>query len=135
MEDSSRPIILKNILGPHCNYDTLDWKPFRKGIEIVRIYGTPYQGPSAALLRYGTGAELPHHSHTGYEHILVLAGSQVDGNGHHAQGTLIINQPGSGHSVLVEHGCIVLAIWEHPVVFSNLELERKTAAPAAPIAE
>jgi anti-sigma factor ChrR (cupin superfamily) len=120
VEDLSQPIILENIFGPNCNYDALDWQPFRAGIEIVRIYGMPHRGPSAALLRYEPGAKLPHHSHTGYEHIIVLSGSQIDDNGHHGEGTVIINPPGSGHSVSNERGCIVLAIWEHPVVFSEI---------------
>jgi len=130
VEDSRRPIILKSLFGPDCNYDALDWKPFRKGIEIVRLYGTPHLGASAALLRYEPGATLPHHSHTGYEHIIVLSGSQIDDNGRHNEGAVIINPPGSGHSVSNEHGCVVLAIWEHPVVFSEIIPE---PAPKGPI--
>ena len=120
MEDLTRPIILKNLFGPDCNFGAMDWKPFRDGIDIVRIYGQPHLGPSAALLRYAPGAMLPHHSHTGYEHIIVLCGSQVDESGFHVAGTAVINPPGSGHSVSNQNGCIVLAIWEHPVVFSQI---------------
>jgi anti-sigma factor ChrR (cupin superfamily) len=120
MEESSQPIILKDLFGPHSNFDALDWQPFRAGIEIVRLYGTPHIGPSAALLRYAPGARLPHHSHTGYEHIIILSGSQVDNHGHHNEGTVVINPPGSGHSVATQAGCIVLAIWEHPVIFSEI---------------
>jgi anti-sigma factor ChrR (cupin superfamily) len=126
VEHSSRPIIIENLFGPNCDYSALDWKPFRTGIEIVRLYGTPHQGASAALLRYAPGAELPHHSHTGYEHIIVLSGSQTDENGRHGEGAVIINRPGSGHSVSNENGCVVLAIWERPVVFSEI-----TPAPPA----
>jgi len=129
MEESTQPIVLRDLFGPSCNYDSLDWQPFRAGIEIVRLYGTPHLGPSAALLRYAPAARLPHHSHTGYEHIIILSGSQVDNNGHHGEGTVVINPPGSGHSVATEAGCIVLAIWEHPVVFSEIE-----AAASPPVA-
>jgi quercetin dioxygenase-like cupin family protein len=120
VEESSQPIILRNLFGANRNYDALDWQPFRTGIDIVRLYGTPQQGPSAALLRYAPGAQLPHHSHTGYEHIIVLSGSQRDESGRHAEGAAIINPPGSGHSVSTENGCVVLAIWEHPVIFSEI---------------
>jgi anti-sigma factor ChrR (cupin superfamily) len=50
-----------------------------------------------------------------FEHILVLSGSQTDHNGEHQTGTLVINPPGTNHSVISEAGCIVLAIWEKPV--------------------
>ncbi len=129
MQDSAQTIILKDLFGPHCNYDSLEWEPFRKGIEIIRIYGTPHRGPSAALLRYEAGAKLPHHAHTGYEHIIVLSGSQTDDNGRHSEGSVIINPPASGHSVTVDSNCVVLAIWEHPVVFSEIVPE-----PSSPIA-
>ena len=53
----------------------------------------------------------------GYEHIFVLTGSQVDENSKAETGTLIINPPGTHHSILSENGCIVLAIYEKPVKF------------------
>jgi anti-sigma factor ChrR (cupin superfamily) len=123
VEASIQSIILKNLFGPDTNLQKLDWQPFREGIEIIRIYGTPYQGPSAALLRYSAGARLPHHSHTGYEHIIILSGSQVDESGQHHEGTMVVNPPGSGHNVYSQGGCTALAIWEHPVVFSGLNAE------------
>ena len=91
--------------------------PFRDGIDIYRLYGDGTSGPATALLRFHPGARVPLHEHTGYEHILVLAGSQVDENGSAAAGTLIINPPQTRHSVLSETGCIVLAIYEKPVAF------------------
>jgi len=39
--------------------------------------------------------EVPMHEHTGYEHILILAGSQRDENGTFEAGTLVINPPGT----------------------------------------
>jgi anti-sigma factor ChrR (cupin superfamily) len=60
---------------------------------------------------------VPFHAHAGYEHILVLSGVQRDQNSAAPPGTLIINPPGSEHSVVGEAGCIVLAIYEKPVEF------------------
>jgi anti-sigma factor ChrR (cupin superfamily) len=97
--------------------DTLDWTPFREGVDIYRLYGDGKSGPATALLRFHPGARVPLHDHTGYEHILVLTGSQVDENDSAAAGTLIINPPRTRHSVLSETGCIVLAIYEKPVAF------------------
>jgi anti-sigma factor ChrR (cupin superfamily) len=97
--------------------DTLPWKPFREGVDIYRLYGDGKTGPTAALLRFHSGARVPLHEHVGYEHIIVLAGSQVDENSRAHTGTMIINPPGTRHSVLSETGCIVLAIYEKPVAF------------------
>ena len=93
----------------------LAWQPFRDGVEIYRLYGDNKSGPAAALLRYEPGASVPRHTHTGFEHIYVLTGSQTDQNGEHQAGTCVINPPHSNHSVVSQAGCIVLVIWEKPI--------------------
>lgn len=105
--------------------DEIPWQPFRDGIEIHRLYGDGVSGPTAALLRFRAAARVPRHEHAGYEHILVLAGSQRDQNGVAGPGTLIVNPPGTAHSVLAEAGCIVLALYEKPVRFAA---DEETAA-------
>jgi anti-sigma factor ChrR (cupin superfamily) len=97
--------------------DQIAWKPFRDGVEIHFLYGDGVHGPSAALIRYRKGASVPLHEHTGYEHILVLAGSQHDHHGTAVSGTLSINPPGTRHELTSAAGCIVLAIYEKPVKF------------------
>src|SRR5271165_4099859 len=74
-------------------------------------------GPTAALVRYRERGEGPMHEHKGYEHILILAGSQRDENGTFEAGTLVINPPGTRHKASSDDGCIVLAIYEKPVRF------------------
>lgn len=93
------------------------WQPFRAGIEIHRLYGEAGVGRSAALLRYAPGAVLPEHRHAGFEQILVLDGAQVDDRGRYGKGTLVVNPPGSQHSVSCPEGCIVFVTWELPVEF------------------
>ena len=99
----------------------IPWQPFRDGVEIYRLYGDGVSGPTAALLRYKGEAMVPLHEHIGYEHILVLSGSQRDQNGTASAGTLTINAPGTRHRVVSEAGCIVLAIYEKPVRFCQPE--------------
>jgi len=101
----------------------LTWEPFQQGVEIHRLYGDGKTGPSAALLRFRPGGRVPLHVHTGFEHILLLAGSQVDENSRADTGALIINPPGTSHSIYSESGCIVLAIYEKPVQFLSVEKE------------
>lgn len=108
-------IILKHLLNVAAVADQFPWQPFREGVEIHRLYGDGASGPAAALLRYQPGATVPGHNHGGFEHILVLDGAQTDSNGEHRAGTLVINPPGSAHSVVSNGGCIVLAIWEKPI--------------------
>ena len=119
-EDMMNPIVLKDALT---NIDalakTFDWKPFRPGVEIARIYNTPDNGPSAAFLRYEPGASVPLHIHAGYEHIFILQGSQVDRSGEHFAGDVIINPPGSSHTVSSPKGCIVLIVWDKPVILAK----------------
>jgi len=95
----------------------IHWKPFQPGVDIYRLYGDGETGPTAALLRFRAGGRVPLHEHMGYEHIFVLAGSQVDENSKAETGCLIINPPGTSHSILSHDGCIVLAIYEKPVKF------------------
>jgi len=92
-----------------------EWQPFRPGVDISPLYGGGPGAPAAALLRYAPGASVPRHLHRGYEHILILSGSQRDDNGSYELGTLLVSEPGTAHRVTSEQGCVVLAIWERPV--------------------
>lgn len=97
--------------------DPTAWEFFRDGIEVHWIYRSVDDSPSSALLKYEPGASVPRHNHSGYEHIYVLRGSQIDENGEHEKGNLAINPPGTSHSVESPSGCIVYAVWEKPVQF------------------
>lgn len=109
-------IILRNLFELSSQGNDLPWQPFREGVEIYPIYNSP-GGCSAALLRYAAGAVIPKHTHVGYEHILILDGMQQDEHDHYPRGSLMINPPGTQHTVESKAGCIVLAIWEKPVKF------------------
>ena len=111
------PIKLDDLFNIATWQDKIAWEPFRDGVDIYHLYGNGIEGPSAALIRYRKGAAVPLHLHTGYEHILVLTGSQRDENGLAPKGTLTVNPPGTQHSLVSEAGCIVLAIYEKPVRF------------------
>jgi anti-sigma factor ChrR (cupin superfamily) len=109
-------IVQSHLLDPDSLLDSRSWEPFRPGIEISPLYDTE-EGASAAFLKYQPGASVPWHEHTGWEHILVLTGSQSDDAGHYPAGTLLVHAPGSRHRVASEEGCLVLAIWERPIKF------------------
>ena len=124
--EGSSPLIVRDLFSDS-ELDQQRWEPFRPGIEIQRIYGGAPAAASAALLRYAPGARLPRHSHEGYEHILVLRGSQVDDNGEHTVGTLLIHPPGTSHAIHSPKGCIVLAMWEKPVHLSDIYSQNEPA--------
>ncbi len=108
------PLVLTDVLRLAKQGDRLDWQPFRQGVDMYPLY-TDDSGASAALLRYQPGASVPEHRHTGYEHIIVLSGSQRDCNGLYPTGTIVINPPGSQHQVFSDDGCIIFIVWQHPV--------------------
>ena len=108
------PLILAEALSS--DRRDLQWEPFREGVDIAWLYRNGEHGPASAYLRYAPGARVPLHLHAGYEHVLILEGSQSDKNGRHHAGTLVIGPPGTSHEVRSEEGCLVLIIWERPVV-------------------
>jgi anti-sigma factor ChrR (cupin superfamily) len=109
------PLVFKLALDAlqHCE----DFEPFRPGVEISPLYRHEASGASAAVLRYAPGASVPEHVHEGYEHVFVLDGEQRDHRGSYPAGTLVVNPPGTRHTVSSPQGCIALLIWQHPVRF------------------
>lgn len=106
------PTRIKKLL--HGGWETLSFAPFRPGITAHHfVTGTP----GIAILRYEPGASAPLHEHVGTEMIVVLEGSQTDEFGHYTAGDVVINPPGSRHSVWSEEGCVVLLHWTQPVRF------------------
>lgn len=96
--------------------DALSFRPLRPGVEIHVLHETP-EGARAAVLRYAPGARVPPHRHDGYEYIYVLQGEQGDERGSYGAGSFVINEPGSIHQVTSQQGCVVLILWQRPVVF------------------
>ena len=92
------------------------FEAFREGVEIAHLQRPDGRGgPALALLRYRPGASVPRHEHMGLETILVLDGSQSDERGTYRVGDVVLNPPGSVHSVWSEEGCTVLISWAAPV--------------------
>lgn len=120
-EAALKRLVLRGIFDDFSPSELGAFRPLRPGVDILPLYGTSDDGvlstgPSAALLRYEPGASIPEHRHTGYEHIVVLRGSQRDHDGHYPSGTCVISPPGTRHSVRSDEGCLVLAIWNRSVV-------------------
>lgn len=113
----AKRILLSELFGPQQDFSRYAWEPFREGVEIARIYGEGTSGPAAALLRYAPGAKVPAHAHTGFEHIIVLSGSQRDDRGTYGAGSCLIHAEGTQHTVVSPDGCVVLAFWYSPVAF------------------
>lgn len=109
------PLVFKLALDAlrHCEA----FEPLRPGVDISRLYRHEASGASAAVLRYAPGASVPEHIHEGYEHVLVLEGEQRDHRGSYPAGTLVVNPPGTRHTVSSPQGCLALLIWQRPVRF------------------
>lgn len=118
----TKPLIIADVFNRISEPNALDWQPFRPGVDIYPIH--EYDGrSSAALLRYEPGAEIPVHTHTGYEYLFVLSGSQSDGHALHRAGSFVVNSPGTSHAIKSDEGCVVLLIWEKPVSFDDASTE------------
>ncbi len=118
--DTPQPIIISDIMDMAARGDSLAWQLFREGVDLFQIYGAMgEEGPSACMLRFQPGAKVPRHLHAGFEHIIVLSGSQTDDGGTIKAGDMLISPPGTDHAIVSEEGCIVLAIYIAPVTFEN----------------
>ncbi|MFC5069938.1 cupin domain-containing protein [Flaviflagellibacter deserti] len=106
------PLLLGDLIDG--GWKKLDFQPFHPGVTIHPLYGSG-DGPAAAILRYEENARVPYHEHTGFEHVLILDGSQSDERGRYDKGSLTINPPGTSHDVWSDEGCVALLIWERPV--------------------
>lgn len=115
----TEPLEIPDLPGLARDPDRIAWEPFRDGVRVHWLYRTAPDGPAAAFLRYEPGAAVPTHLHAGYEHITVLAGSQSDARGTYPAGSLVINPPGTRHAVASAEGCLVLIVWERPVVIGG----------------
>ena len=109
--------ILEGLFEPDNLVEQRDWEVLRDGVNISVIYDEGRDGPRAAFLHYLPGASVPVHEHVGYEHILILSGTQQDGKNVYHKGTLVIHKPGSQHNIRSPEGCIALGIWQKPVKF------------------
>jgi anti-sigma factor ChrR (cupin superfamily) len=95
---------------------SLSFQELRPGVEIHVLHEAP-DGARVAVLRYAAGAEVPPHRHEGYEYIFVLEGAQRDERGSYSAGSFVVNEPGMTHRVTSDSGCVVLILWQRPVVF------------------
>lgn len=106
-------------LAPATLHERKDFVELRPGVEICVLLEDEASGEKTALLRYAPGAKVPEHLHEGYEQVLILEGSQRDERGDYGPGTLVVNPPGSRHSVESANGCLVLIHWQRPIHFSS----------------
>ncbi len=118
MDEMNKPIIITNLFEKQKLLASRQWDVLRPGVWISKIYDDSVSGMSSAFLHYEAGATVPNHVHPGFEHILILHGSQEDGRCCYATGSLIIHPPGTQHNIASPEGCVALAIWQLPVEFT-----------------
>ncbi len=121
MQNAPAWYLLQNIFDTERLEAEREWKPLRPGVDISIIYESDNEAPMAGFIRYQPGASVPAHMHKGFEHILILDGSQQDGKKTYSKGMLVIHTPGTCHNILSSQGCLALAIWQKPVEFMGAE--------------
>ena len=111
--DSSRhSLVFRNLYKLLDSPGSLDWQLLYPGVHVHWLYRDGDHGPAAAFIRFQPGGRVPLHEHRGFEHIMVLQGSQTDENGQLQTGGLMVHSPGTRHSIVSNEGCLVLAIYE-----------------------
>lgn len=110
-------VILPNIFDVDYLLQHCQWLPLVEGVRYAPIYNDEPDGARAAFLHYAPGASVPPHKHQGLEHILILQGSQLDGDKVYCAGTLVIHPVDTVHGLSSPEGCVALGIWERPVAF------------------
>jgi anti-sigma factor ChrR (cupin superfamily) len=111
-DSSGRSLVIQNLHKLHVLPRTLDWQIFYPGVHVHWLYRDGDHGSAAAFIRFQPGGRVPLHEHRGFEHIIVLQGSQTDENGRLEAGGLMVHAPGTRHSIVSTEGCLVLAIYE-----------------------
>jgi anti-sigma factor ChrR (cupin superfamily) len=126
VSNEAQRIVLRSLWSDPALAESESFRELWPGVAFLPLYGLTQdcspvdrEQPSAAFIRYQPGAHVPEHSHPGYEHIIVLRGSQSDHLGHYPVGTCVMSPPGSRHAVFSAEGCLVLAIWHRSVEVQN----------------
>ena len=119
MDDFDKSLVVNVMLEQDALLERYEWEPLAEGVYIATLYTTGEEGPRSALLHYLPGACVAKHLHRGCEHILILHGSQQDGDATYRVGDLVIHKPGTHHAIVSPQGCIALGVWEKPVAFQG----------------
>lgn len=112
-------LLIENLFNADLLLKSRQWTPLQPGVNLSLIYQQTDDGARAGLLHYLPGARVPDHKHLGIEHILILHGSQIDGQKIYTAGTLVIHSAHSNHQIHSIEGCIALGIWQRPVQFTD----------------
>jgi anti-sigma factor ChrR (cupin superfamily) len=115
-----KALVIADIFDADHLLQSRSWTSLRPGVAISLIYAQEGDGPQAGFLHYQPGASVPRHEHMGLEHILILHGSQSDGEQLFTKGSLVVQHTQSEHAIISEEGCIALGIWQKPVRFVDL---------------
>ena len=116
-QDAGKAMIFEALFDVQTQIEQRQWQPLAEGVFVSTLHQSGENGSRSALLHYLPGASVPRHLHAGLEYILILQGSQIDGDRIYETGTLVIHKPGSDHAIKSPEGCVALGVWEKPVVF------------------
>jgi quercetin dioxygenase-like cupin family protein len=85
------------------------WFDFRPNVKKLILAGAPETEHVAILWYTEPDGHVGLHRHSKTESVYVIEGSQRDGKGAYAKGTVYFNPPGSGHEITNSSGFFLLA--------------------------
>ena len=114
-----RPENPPHLASRYLDVPNMPWEPTKfPGIQIKVLYSDD-SGITTALFKLEPGAVVPLHEHTALEQTYVLEGSLCDHEGECKAGDYVWRPPGSRHEAWSPDGCLLLAIFPKPNVFSE----------------
>lgn len=84
-----------------------EWRLARTGFRIRDLFDDG-EGCQVVMARLDPGAEISPSMRHAHEHLFVLAGKLLDGDGEYGAGTYLLNPPGSSHRLWTHGGCLLL---------------------------
>jgi ChrR Cupin-like domain len=86
-----------------------EWFDFKPNVKKLILAGAPETEHVAILWYTVPDGHVGLHRHSKTESVYVIDGSQTDGKGTYAKGTVYFNPPGSGHEISNSSGFFLLA--------------------------
>jgi anti-sigma factor ChrR (cupin superfamily) len=111
--------MLAELSSRYVEVEHLPWTRAGAGIEQKILFEDRERGLRTALFRWQPGARLPMHEHVDFEQTYVLEGSLCDQEGECKAGDYVWRPPGSRHEAWSPDGCLLLAIFLKPNIFSE----------------
>ena len=130
LEDNSPLTGLEALASRFVEVEDLPWEKTRfSGVEVRVLLEDRESGLLTTLLRMAPGAKLPDHEHVEIEQTYVIEGALQCPEGLCTAGNFVWRPAGSRHEAWSPEGGLMLAVFQQPNVFFDLDPEGASFDP------